>query len=120
MNPLPIFAPGTSLASQKPLKLDFSGTSRDGLEVTARRVPMSAMTDAAAVAEALGRALVSWNVKDEDGKPVPATPAALASRDPEFTADVGWAWCKAVAREWTPVPSVPVKPGVRKQEAPSQ
>lgn len=100
-----IFAPGSFRVSGPPLRLDFSGTSYQGLEVTARRAPLGLLRDAASVTDALGRALVSWNVRDGDGHPVPADPAGLASRDPEFTAAVAGAWLEAVAGELRPVPA---------------
>jgi hypothetical protein len=100
-----IFAPGSFLSGREPLKLDFSGTRYAGLEVTARRTPMGMMRDAASVTEALGRSLISWNVTDEDGKPVPATAGGLAGRDAQLTAALGAAYLEAVAAEWRPLPA---------------
>jgi hypothetical protein len=99
------YVPG-SFPVRQPLKLDFSGTDRVGLEVAAKPVPLGLLRDAASVAEALGRNLVSWNVRDGD-RPVPATAGGLASQDPEFIADMGRAYLKAVGEIGRPVP-VPV------------
>jgi hypothetical protein len=91
-----------------PFKLDFTG-EYEGLEVTVRPVPLGLLRDDASVTEALGRSLVSWNVKDGDGQPVPATAAGLAGRDPELTAAVSGAYLRAVGRlglaKPVPVPS---------------
>ena len=99
------YVPG-SFPMRRPLKLDFSGTDREGLEVTAKPVPVGLLHDAASVAEALGRNLVSWNVRD-GGRPVPATASGLASRDPEFITAASGAYLKAVGAIGRPAP-IPV------------
>jgi hypothetical protein len=41
--------------------------------------------------------LVSWNLEDEDGEPVPATREELGREDPGFVFDVIVKWMEAVA-----------------------
>lgn len=97
------YAPGSFLM-REPLKLDFARAKHKGLEVTARAVPLGLLRDAASVTGALGRSLVSWNVRDDNDRPVPATASGLASRDPELIAAVSGAYLKAVGAIGRPVP----------------
>ena len=94
---------------REPVKLDFSGTEHDGLEITARSVPMSVMLDLLAVTGAqeptayrhvtttFAYALESWNVEDDDGQPVPADLDGLLSQDTGFITAVIKAWVAAMA-----------------------
>lgn len=91
-----------------PFKLDFTGTELEGLEVTVRPVPMSVLQDIAVtvssgdpsafrhVATTLGYALESWNVEDDDDRPVPCDLDGLMSMDPRFVVVVIRAWTAAV------------------------
>lgn len=93
---------------RQPLKLDFSGTEYEGLEVAVRPMPMSVMLDIAAAAATsdlsgsqhltttLGHALESWNVEDDDGQPVPADFDGLMSQDSRLVAAVIKAWVEAL------------------------
>jgi hypothetical protein len=92
-----------------PFKLDFTGTEYEGLEVSARPVPMSVMLDvlgstasgdlsaARHVAATLAYALESWNVEDDDGQPVAADLDGLMSQDARFYDAVLKAWVAAMA-----------------------
>jgi hypothetical protein len=91
-----------------PVKLDFTGTECQGLEVTVRPVPMSVMYDASTavasgdatafqhVAATLAYAIESWNVEDDDGGAVPADLDGLMSQDPRFVIAVIKAWAEAM------------------------
>lgn len=90
-----------------PLKLDFTDTEFQGLEVTLRPVPMSVLSDIAVTASSgdpsafrhaaatFAYALESWNVEDDDGNPVPADLDGLMSQDPRFVSAVFKAWMEA-------------------------
>jgi hypothetical protein len=90
-------------------KLDFSGTEHEGLEITARPVPMSVWLDAATaaatqdgssfrqVAATFAYALESWNVIDDDGQPVPADLDGLLSQEPSFVLAAIKAWVASMA-----------------------
>ena len=92
-----------------PMKLNFSGTEYEGLQITVRAAPMSVMLDVAAAAAtptaegvrqvtaALGWALESWNVVDDDNQPVPADGDGLMSQDSRFVTAVITAWSTALA-----------------------
>jgi hypothetical protein len=92
-----------------PLKLDFTGTEYEGLEVTVRPVPMSVMLD---VAAAVGTgntdaarqmyatftfALESWNLESDDGSDVLADLDGLMSQDSLFINAVFQAWIAAMS-----------------------
>jgi hypothetical protein len=90
-------------------KLDFTGTEYEGLEVTARGVPLAVMLDMLTamtaqepsalqqMAATFGYALESWNVEDEDGQPVPADADGLMSQGSPFFLAVTKAWIAAMA-----------------------
>lgn len=44
-----------------------------------------------------GSYLVSWNVEDEDGQPVPCTPDSFVDMDPLFVREVLDQWAAAIA-----------------------
>lgn len=91
-----------------PFKLDFSGTEYEGLQVSARPVPMSVMLDVGAavasgdasafrhIAATFAYALESWNVEDDDGHPVAADMDGLMSQDPRFVTAVIRSWTEAM------------------------
>ena len=99
-------------------KLDFSQTEHAGLEVTTKSASMAALLDILGLADTVEAAglknadpaqmgrlfglfdevLVSWNVEEEDGTPVPATKAGLLSQDPEFVMTVISAWAQAMSK----------------------
>jgi len=91
-----------------PLKLDFAGTEYAGLEITIRSVPMSVIQDVAVaassgnpsafrhIAATFAYAIESWNVEDDDDRPVPADLDGLLSQDPRFVAAVIKTWTEAI------------------------
>jgi hypothetical protein len=93
---------------REPFKLDFTGTEYEGLEITVRPVPMSVMQDVGAtiasgdasafrhVAATFVYALESWNVEDDDDRPVPADMDGLMGQDPRFVIAVIQAWGAAM------------------------
>ena len=42
-------------------------------------------------------ALISWNLEDEHGKPIPATYAGLLSQEVQFAMEIIRAWMEAIA-----------------------
>jgi hypothetical protein len=52
----------------------------------------------------MGGALVSWNLEDHEGKPVPATYEGLADQDVAFVTDLALTWMEAVASVGNPLP----------------
>lgn len=105
-------------------KLDFSQTEHAGLEVTTKSATMAALLDILSLSDNVEQAgvknvdrdqleklfglfdevLVSWNVEEEDGTPVPATKAGLLSQDPGFVMEVIGAWGTAMAKAPPPLP----------------
>jgi len=96
-------------------RLRFEDESLDGLEVTAKSLPLKdflsinkmsvqAENDAAKQAEQselmlkkFADALINWNLEDEDGKPVPATFTGLLGQEMGFVTQIIQAWMEAVA-----------------------
>lgn len=96
-------------------KLKFENPELDGLEVIARTLPLrdfleinklalSAADDVAKQTEQsevmvkkFAEALISWNLEDEDGKPVPATYKSLIAQELPFVMEIIQAWMEAVA-----------------------
>jgi len=90
-------------------KLSFSGTEYEGLEITARAVPMSLMLDIAAavatqdpsatrhVATTFAYSLESWNLVDDDDQPVPADADGLLSQEAPLVSAVIKAWVTVMA-----------------------
>ncbi len=102
-------------------KLDFSQTEHAGLEVTTRSVSVDTMLTIAAGADELdettpdlakvrdvfgrfARVLVSWNVEDDDGRPVPPTADGLLAHDFGFVMAVITAWLTAMTQAPPPLP----------------
>lgn len=97
---------------EKPLyKLVFEDEQFDGLEIMAKSLPLGeflelqklqarAVDDPDAgeqVIRRLSDVLVSWNLEDDDGQPVPATFDGLASQDFPFVLAIFQAWQEAVS-----------------------
>ena len=90
-----------------PVKLDFTGTEYEGLEITVRPLPMAVMMDIGStvgdpsavrhVAATFGYAMESWNVEDDDGQPVPADVDGLLSQDGRFVAAVIQKWAESLS-----------------------
>lgn len=106
-------------------KLDFSRTELAGLEVTTRAVSVDGLTaiidlaatmdagddagveDVAKVGELFGRfaaVLVSWNIEDDDGQPVPATREGLGTLYFPFVMTVIMAWITEMSQAPPPLP----------------
>lgn len=92
----------------------------EGLEVTARSVSveellkitgvasqMTSRPDDKQVGELFGffaSRLVSWNLEDEDGKPVPATLKGLMGEELGFMLNIIQAWVRAITGVSPPLP----------------
>lgn len=99
---------------KKLYKLVFADPSYEGLEIVATSVPMETMLWVQSLSGAhiqeLGKtadgirkmvdiligALLSWNIEDDDDRPVPVSAAALLAQDPAFVMDVMAAWTAAI------------------------
>ncbi len=82
-----------------------------GLEIVTRSMSVGRYLDMIAITRAddenvdmigelisqLSRVLVSWNLEDEDGVPVPATREGLLSVDMELMGEITSAWQKAMS-----------------------
>lgn len=98
-------------------KLRFEGAEYEGLEVRAKSVALGQFMDMMKLAdlkskkslteedraaidslfERFAKVLVSWNLEDDDDKPVPTTKEGLYSLDFEFALLIILAWMDAVA-----------------------
>jgi hypothetical protein len=100
-------------------KLEFEDPSYSGLEVTAKSVPTGDFLDlmeAAArmdltskdlspedlkavriLVNGFASALVSWNLEDDDDKPVPANVEGVRAQELDFVLPIITAWMDAVA-----------------------
>ena len=99
-------------------KLDFSETEYAGLEVAVRAgsieqllalqelADRDAMTadEARQMFAGFAALLVSWNVEDDDDKPVPATYEGVASQEPDFIKVIITAFYANVAGTPPPLP----------------
>lgn len=103
-------------------KLRFADEEYNGLVVRAKSVSLGEFIQLAELAELKGKvvtiddmpkvnklfemfskALVSWNLEDDDGTPVPATLEGLYSQDVEFVMAIIMSWMEAVAGVSTPL-----------------
>lgn len=104
---------------RKQFELTFEGDSElDGLVVVMEAMPLGEymeMTgldgsgDGWEIGDMLRRfakALISWNLQEEDGTPVPATEAAVLAEDSDQMLTVASEWVKAIkgVRESDPLP----------------
>ncbi len=105
-------------------RLVFEDDEYDGLEVVARSASVAAYRRIAELAstpfssppsaedlieidnlyQAFAAQLVSWNLEEEDGTPVPATLAGLQDQDLPFAMAIILAWMNAVAGVSPPLP----------------
>jgi hypothetical protein len=96
--------------ARKTYKLAFEGAPEfEGLEVTARGMSVGQYLEVTNLAESkdvgsvdrllrrFADALVSWNVKDEDGTDIPNTYEGVASCDIDFIMRIIAAWMTAIA-----------------------
>lgn len=82
----------------KVYRLVFDDPALNGLEVKARSLSIGELNDdEVRVFESFAKALVSWNLEDEDGNPLPATLEAIESYpDAEFMTTLVSAWVNAI------------------------
>ena len=99
-------------------KLDFSATEYAGLEVAVRAGSIGDILGLQELASAgemtaeearqlfagFAALLVSWNVEDDDDKPVPATYEGVASQEPDFVKVIVTAFFANVAGAPPPLP----------------
>lgn len=103
-------------APKKTYRLVFESEDLAGLEVRAASMPLGELLEIQQLADRYGpggserpgmveidrmlggfaRALLSWNVEDDEGRPVPATLDGLKSLDFDFVLDIMLAWMDAV------------------------
>ena len=100
-------------AKKKLYKLTFKDPVYEGFEVTVTSVPMETMlwvqglgdrvSDIAKtpdgfrqMVDVLVGAILSWNLEDDDGRPIPVSAGALLAEDPAFVKDVIVAWTAAI------------------------
>lgn len=109
---------------EKHYKLVFEDDEYEGLEVTAKSLSVGdfmRMTNLAgknnnpdpqdieAMFSTLAKSLVSWNLEDEQGNPVPADINGVKSQDFDFIMTVIGAWMEGIAS---------VDPKAKKRSAP--
>ncbi len=96
---------------------------REGLQVTCKSLSIGSFLKIAKLAggidatnpeslKAVGelfdmfsKALVSWNVVDDDGAPVPTTVAGIETQDLDFILETVMAWVSAIADVAPPLPA---------------
>ncbi|MFI9200156.1 hypothetical protein [Streptomyces sp. NPDC053048] len=118
----------------KRINLRFEGDPElDGLEVTLRGLNVAEYLDVMGLGEVeagsvpdmikrFSRALVSWNLEDEDGNPVPISEDVVFAQDQDFIMRLAAAWIEALSGvpapldqsspsgEPSPVVSIPMEP----------
>jgi len=100
---------------RKHYRLKFEDPALDGLEVTATSIklrdfltislaaakvadsPADAADEATLMYRQLAGALVSWNLLDDDDKPVPATYEGLQDQELDLVLEIVHAWMEAIA-----------------------
>jgi len=82
----------------KTFRLVFDDPALEGLEVKARSLSIGELHDPdIRVFESFAKALVSWNLEDENGNPLPATLETIeAYPDVDFMTGLTSAWMDAV------------------------
>lgn len=105
--------------AKKVYNLVFADPDMEGLEVKAHSMPLGdllSMADtidniATATIEDIDRllatfasVLVSWNLEDDDDRPIPATLDGLKSQDQEFVFGIVMSYINAVSRVADPLP----------------
>lgn len=107
---------------RKTYRLTFEDPELAGLEVVANGVSMGRLLEMAGLAELAGgnfkpqdiakiddllelfsSCIVSWNLEDEEGAPVPSTLGGLKSQDTDFVLDMLMAWLDAVVNVSAPL-----------------
>ncbi|MCM8555340.1 hypothetical protein [Streptomyces sp. STCH 565 A] len=97
---------------RKIFKLDFTGTDWEGLEVSVRGMTFGEELDldskdftVEVIAETLSMLLVSWNVEDDQGAPVPATIDGLRTQDTRMVTAILTALRQANSGVAAPLPT---------------
>ena len=102
---------------KRELELTFEGTDYDGAVVRCRLdIPLARVLelqrtddDVASIYALFGdEFLVSWNLEDDNGDPIPATGAGMLAQPPMFCAAVLQAWQEQVTK--APAPLVQKSP----------
>ena len=75
----------------------------ESLQDTGRSLP-DKMAEADKLFRSFARSLVSWNLEDEDGNPVPATYEGVADQDFDFALKLILVWVDSVAGVDIPLP----------------
>ncbi|MFD9256924.1 hypothetical protein [Streptomyces sp. NPDC059538] len=114
---------------RKIYNLDFTGTDFEGLQVSIRGLNtgqymdlFTAKTEAETGGETndlmviMASRLVSWNVEDDDDRPVPATLDGIKAQDLDLNLAIVGAWTKAMAGVSDPL-ELPSTDGVPSLEA---
>lgn len=95
----------------KTVTLQFADPEFDGFECVVRSLPIAeylrvaklastaeeGTESAEAMLKVFAKALVSWNLEDENDRPVPATFEGVVSQDFEFVMDVVAGWMQSMA-----------------------
>jgi len=98
------------------LKLTWADGEFAGLEIRAKRASLETFFELAPLIDGgidtgseegraeflglfktFGEYLVSWNLRDEDGTPIPCTPQEFMAMDPRFVREVLDQWAEAIA-----------------------
>ncbi|GAA1749394.1 hypothetical protein [Nonomuraea bangladeshensis] len=105
--------------ARKVYNLQFADPEMDGLEVRARSMPLGDLMTMADTIDNLDKAtladvdgmlatfaevLVSWNLEDDDDRPIPATVEGLKGQDQEFVFAIVGAYVNAVSGVSDPLP----------------
>lgn len=94
----------------KPQRINVSfepGHDLHGLEVVLRKLTLGEYLDIIGLGEvgmnhigdqlkAMGDKLISWNLEDDNGQPVPATPEAVLGQDKDLMVTILEAWLEAL------------------------
>lgn len=109
---------------QKKFRLKFADDDMAGLEVAVRRLSFDGLLGLIRLADGLkgdgsilaklerteklftvmARGIVSWNLLDDDGAPVPVTRDGIGAQDLGFLLQIVYPWIEAVASVDSPLP----------------
>ncbi len=101
---------------RKHYRLKFEDPDLDGLEVLMSSATLKDLlaiqsldlsnseASMTPVLEVLSRAIISWNVEDEEGNAVPTTVEGIESQELPFVMDLITAWTQAVSSVAPPLP----------------
>jgi hypothetical protein len=84
--------------------LKFAEGEYEGMEVICRSISIGQLlefdtTDSKGqrMVQLFGEALISWNLEEEDGTPIPATPEGLSTLEPGIVRVIVEAWSDQIA-----------------------